>query len=67
MQHAAPGFTLSTPSLCGSGLVLKDFTPGKYTVFAALVRESALTGGAVDTSGILAIDLRDLRIIPPGR
>jgi hypothetical protein len=67
VQHAPPGFTLSTPSLCGSGLVLKDFTPGKYTVFAALVRESALTGGAVvDPSGILAIDMRDLRVLPPG-
>jgi hypothetical protein len=59
--RAAPrGFSVDDPAFCGRGFTLNGFEPGRYTIFAALVRDDALRAGSFGSVGVLAIDTQDV-------
>lgn len=63
-RSLAPGTTFSLPVFLRFAFPPAGVAPGTYRVFAALVRQEALSDGRLDPGDVLALDIKPLLFSP---
>lgn len=63
LRAAPPGFVLMDPRFLRFTFAEKQVPAGTYRIFAALIRESALSDNGIDPGDVVALDARTITVL----